>query len=238
MELLLALGAFDLAGSAEQVIEQFTYLGPFLILLLCGVGLPLPEEVTLIGSGLLVYRGEADFLAITTVCSAAILLGDSIPYALGRYRGKDVLRFRWVRRLSDPRRLARMERRFEAHGNWAIFVCRFLPGIRIPGYLVAGTMGMPYWRFLALDGLGVVISVPTSIWVGKLFGGQVDRLQEQMDNLHLVLAFLVVALLITILVIGRRNRAPRGRRATAPAMPDDPRPVPPTRAVDDPSSPE
>jgi len=238
MDLLLATGLLDLTGSAEQVIEQFTYLGPFLILLLCGLGLPIPEEVTLIGSGLLVYRGEANFVAITAVCSAAILLGDSIPYWLGRHYGKDVLRFRWVRRLVDPRRLIRLERRFEAHGNWATFICRFLPGIRIPGYFVSGTMGMSYWRFLALDGLGVAISVPASIWVGKLFGGQVDRLQEQMDHLHLVLAFLVVALLITVLVMGRRNRAPRGRRARAPEMPEEPRPDPPTRAVDDPGAPE
>ena len=234
----MALGLVDLTGSAEQVIQQFTYLGPFLILLLCGLGLPIPEEVTLIGSGILVYRSEADYLAITAVCSAAILLGDSIPYWLGHHYGKGVLRYRWVRRLVDPRRMIRLERRFEAHGNWATFVCRFLPGIRIPGYFVAGTMGMSYLRFLALDGLGVLLSVPISIWIGKLFGGQVDRLQEQMDNLHLILAFLVVALLITLLVVGRRNRQPRGRRARAPEMPEEPRPAPATRAVDDPGAPE
>ena len=42
-------------------------------------------------------------------------------------------------------------RRFEAHGNWATFFCRFVAGIRIPGYFVAGTMGMTYRRFLLLE---------------------------------------------------------------------------------------
>jgi len=232
------LGLIDLAGSAQEVIQQFTYLGPFLILLLCGLGLPLPEEVTLIGSGLLVYRGEADFVLISLTCSAAILLGDSVPYWLGHHYGKSVLRIRWVRRLVHPERLARLEKRFLEHGNWATFICRFLPGIRIPGYFVAGTMGMPYWRFLGLDALGVAISVPISIHLGRLFGGQIDRLKEQMEHLHLVLGFLVAALAITLVMAHRRNKQADGRVAQVPEMPDEPRPAPPSRAVDDPGAPD
>lgn len=199
-----------------QLFGDFSYAGPFLILLLCGLGLPLPEEVTLIGSGLLLYRGEVDFVPIVLVCSTAILLGDSIPYWLGRRYGMSALRIRWVARIVHPERFARLERRFEEHGNWAVFLCRFFAGVRIPGYFVAGAMGMRYPRFIAIDALGVILSVPLSILAGQLFGGQVDRLQETIGDLHLILAFLALSLTLVLLLRSRRRRAQRNGASGTP----------------------
>jgi membrane protein DedA with SNARE-associated domain len=229
----------DIASSAQEVFQQFTYLGPFIVLLLCGMGLPLPEEVTLIGSGILVYQGKADFVLISATCSAAILLGDLIPYYLGHHFGKSVLKIPFVARILHPERFARLEKRFLDHGMWATFVCRFLPGVRIPGYFVSGTMGMRSWRFLLIDGLGILISVPISIHIGFLFGDQMDRLKATMKDLHLVLGFLVVALVIILVVKTRKNRLAARALANAAAVgPPAPRKDPMTRPVDDPGQPE
>lgn len=198
-------------GFVDAYFSRFHYTAPFVVLLLCGVGLPLPEEVTLIGSGLLLHRGEVEFVPIVVICSTAILLGDSIPFWLGRRYGMNALRWRPVRRLLHPERLRTLERRFREHGNWATFVCRFLPGIRIPGYFLAGSLGMRYPRFLILDGLGVAISVPVSIYLGKLFGGEIDELRSKSQDLHLILAFLVVTVLLTAIVRARARRGARGR---------------------------
>lgn len=202
----LATGlALAVAGLFDGFFTRFNYLAPFTVLILCGLGAPFPEEVALLGSGLLLYKGEVDFLPITLVCSTAILLGDSLPFWLGRKYGMAALKRRWVRRILHPERIAILERRFVEHGNWVTFTCRFLPGVRIPGYFFAGTMRMTYPRFLLLDGLGVLISVPTSIWIGKLFGQSVERLQERFDQLHLALAFTVVTIIL-VLFLRSRNR--------------------------------
>jgi len=191
------------AGWTDVLFERFNYVGPFLVLLLCGLGLPLPEEVTLIGSGVLLYHGQVAFAPITVVCAIAILLGDSIPYWLGRRYGPEALNVRWVRRVLHPERFALIEQRFAEHGNWVVFTCRFLPGIRLPGYFTAGTLGMRYWRFMLLDALGVLISVPTSIWLAKLGASHV---QERMKGLHLLLAFILVSVLLMVLVRARVRR--------------------------------
>ena len=195
----------DLSTTIGEIFGEYSYLAPFLVLLLCGVGLPIPEEVTLIGSGILLYRGKVEFVPIVLVCAAAILIGDSVPYWLGRRYGMNTLRVKWVSRLLHPERLARLRAKFEEHGNWATFVCRFVAGMRLPGYFVAGTMGMSYVRFLALDALGVLVSVPISIYLGKVFGGSVDTLKEKVQDMHLILAFL--ALSLTLIMIMRRRRA-------------------------------
>jgi membrane protein DedA with SNARE-associated domain len=190
------------------------------VLLLCGVGLPLPEEVTLIGSGILLYQDRVAFVPITLVCSLAILLGDSIPFSLGRRYGLRALRVPWVARILHPERFASLERRFAQHGNWAIFTCRFLPGMRIPGYFTAGTLRMPFLRFLALDVFGVLLSVPLSIYLGRLFGGQVERLQREVRNFHHILAFAILSIVLVIVVhtLVRRNQR-RGGGETPPAEP-------------------
>jgi membrane protein DedA with SNARE-associated domain len=203
---LLLLGVSEFL---DGLFGRFHYLAPFTFLMLCGIGLPLPEEVALIGSGILLHEGRVEFVWITLVCSSAILLGDSIPFVLGRAYGLAALRSRWASKVLHPERFATLERRFASHGNWAVFTCRFLPGLRIPGYFVAGTLRMNYARFLLLDGLGVLISVPTSIWLGKLFGASIEELRHKMHSLHIWLAFAVISLVITMYVRSRmRKREP------------------------------
>jgi membrane protein DedA with SNARE-associated domain len=206
-------------GWFDGIFGRFHYLAPFVVLFLCGVGLPLPEEVTLLGSGLLLHQGKVEFVPIVLVCSAAILLGDSIPYILGRRYGMNALRVRWVRRIIHPERFARLEQRFQRHGNWAVFACRFFAGVRIPGYFLAGTLRMGYGRFLLLDCLGVMLTVPISIWLGRIFADQIDRLNQSYRQLHLVLAFAVVAL---ILVLSVRARSRRSSQRAAEGLDDRP----------------
>lgn len=185
------------------------YTASFCVLLLCGLGLPLPEEVTLLGSGMLVAAGTLDFWASTLVCASAILLGDSIPFLLGRRYGEQATRIPWIARILHPERFDRLRQRFREHGNWATFSLRFLPGIRIPGYFVAGTLGMRFWRFLLLDLVGVTISVPTSIYLGRLFHESIEVLHARMQGLHLMLGFL--ALSLTLILMAMRQRRQRER---------------------------
>ena len=211
---------------ATSLFENSHYLGPFLVLLLCGIGLPLPEEVTLIGSGILVHQGKVEFLPIVAICSIAILLGDSIPFWIGRHYGMRAIRWPIVRKLLHPERFALLQKRFESHGNWVVFTFRFLPGIRIPGYFMAGTLKMRYPRFLALDMVGVLISVPVSIWLGKVFGSSLEELEGKMESLSLVLGFGVVSLIL--ILYGRHRLRKRelelGRLAAEKAL-ADPNPV-------------
>lgn len=206
----------DFQQDLGEVFGQFGYLAPFVLLLLCGIGFPLPEEVALIGAGILLHRGQVEFVRVTLVCAAAILLGDSLPYFLGRRYGMRALEIRWVARFLHPERFQRFRRRFEEHGNWTTFACRFVAGVRIPGYFVAGTMGMRYSRFLLLDSLGVLLTVPASIYLGKLFGGQVERLKETVHDLHLILAFLVLTLVLVLIVRAVRRRPVAPREPPAP----------------------
>jgi membrane protein DedA with SNARE-associated domain len=181
---------------------DYPHWAPFIVLLLCGIGLPMPEEVTLIGCGFLCHKEKVDFLWITLVCTAAIIGGDSIPYWLGRRYGLAALKLKWVARILHPERFAELERRFAENGNWAVFTLRFLPGLRLPGYFVAGTLRMSYTRFFLLDMAGVAISVPTSIWIAwKVFdqiGDDLAAAAAKVSSYNHTVLYSVLALVVSI----------------------------------------
>ncbi len=216
----LFLGGF-ISGWLNYLMEWFTrfhYVAPFVVLLSCGLGAPLPEEVTLIGCGYLVHLELVKFVPISIVCAMAILLGDSIPYWLGRHYGLAALKTRWVAKILHPERFAKLERRFEENKNWSIFTCRFLPGLRIPGYFVAGTLRMSFTRFVVLDTLGILLSVPTSIWVAKFVFRNIEgdegfnEASKSVSHLNRYLLYGVCLLVLAILLrswIKRRNKAPQ-----------------------------
>lgn len=217
------MGTGELVDFANKYFGHFHYFGPFVVLLACGMGLPIPEEVTLLACGYLVYQEIVSYWPITLVCSAAILLGDSVPFWLGRIYGMRALRISWVRPILHPERFAKIERRFRQHGNWATFAFRFFAGVRIPGYFVAGTLGMSYSRFLLLDALGVLISVPISIWFGKLLSAEIIN-EGFSKKFHLALALIVVVVVVGLIFRSRLRRKLASPDSIPPVEPGSKRP--------------
>lgn len=197
------------------------YLAPFVVLLLCGFGLPIPEEITMLGAGFLAHRGDVEFVPVMLVCFVATLLGDSIPYFVGRRFGRRALRSRMVRRAVHPERLRSIERRFARMGLWAVFVCRFLPGVRLPAWFTAGTLGIPYHRFIAVDALGAALMTPTFVALGHYSGGKITELEGRVEGLTQILGFVALALVlgfvIHLVVSHKPRRGLGGWRARAAA---------------------
>lgn len=162
--------------SVLELLERYKYFAMFGVLFACGLGLPMPEEVTLIASGLAVGMEQANFWWASVACVVGILAGDCIIFAMGRYFGRRFLSSRLMRFILSEKREARIHRLFARHGNKTVFFARFLAGIRIGVYAYAGQHGMSWFRFVILDLLGAMLSGPTSIWLGayavrKLFDG-------------------------------------------------------------------
>lgn len=186
-------------SALSAFFAELGYFGPFLVLVACGFGFPLPEEVTMLGAGFLVYEGEVEALPVVGVCWAATLIGDSVPYWVGRRFGRSALRIGPVARVLHPERMGSIERRFERNGSWAVFACRFVPGLRLPAWFTAGTLGMPYLRFIAIDGLGAMIMTPLFVLLGYTSGEKIAQLEQRVENLHQILGFVAMSLVAILL---------------------------------------
>lgn len=181
---------------------DYGYIAVFGILILCGFGLPIPEDITLVSGGVISGLDLANPHTMCIVGLAGVLIGDSTMFIAGRIFGYRIQRIRTFRRILSPRRFSQIQRKFKQYGLSLLFVARFLPGLRSPIFLVAGmSRRIPYHTFILMDGFAALISVPVWIYLGYFFADNLDLLMEYVKDVQkLIYLCLGVVLLIVLLV--------------------------------------
>jgi membrane protein DedA with SNARE-associated domain len=174
------------------------YVAVFGVLLACGLGLPLPEDISLILGGYLAYTGAASLPVMVVVGFTGILAGDTIIYVMGRRLGTRVgQRPGFFARIITPEKRARVEQLFELHGQKIVMVARFLPGVRAVTYFTAGSARLPYLRFILWDGIAALVSAPLFVYLGYHFGEKLDWLVERLKEGQVRVIAALIAIVAT-----------------------------------------
>ncbi|HSU90272.1 MAG TPA: DedA family protein [Sporolactobacillaceae bacterium] len=189
-----------MVGLISAYIEHFTYLGLFVVLLLCGLGMPIPEDVALLAGGYMVHRGITRYPISLAVSLIGVVAGDNSLFFLGRRFGTGWVRYFGIGRPGRQVQIERIQKFMQRHGHRAIFYARFLAGLRALIYLSAGSFGVRPAVFLVYDLLGAVISVPIVVTLGYLFGGQIEAVLEYIGGVE-KLVWLVVALSLGVIAM-------------------------------------
>lgn len=179
----------------------------FFGVMLENAGLPVPGETVLLFAGFLAYRGEVHLWDAALIGIVAASTGDTLGYCLGRFAGKSFVE-KYVRRFKFlSRHYDRAEAQFRRHGHWAVFVGRFITGLRVFAGPLAGMFRMPFLRFLFFDFTGAVLWGSTVVAVGFIFGGSWDDLVAFVGKFHqAVLIVLGAAALAGLIVYWARRR--------------------------------
>src|SRR4051794_7848938 len=131
------------------LIAQYGCLLVFFAVVLEGLGVPLPGKIILTAAGFLVHQGTLDLGQTIFFGVSGTILGNQIGYWVGRQGGRRFV-LCWGRYVKVPsERLGRVEGFFARHGGKAVFLARFVPGLRTFGALVAGISRM-HWRTFLL----------------------------------------------------------------------------------------
>lgn len=175
----------------EFLIEFFSsygYWAVFLVLLACGFGLPIPEDITLVSGGVISGLGYTNVHWMLVVSMIGVLVGDSTMYWLGRIYGEKILQFPLIRNIVTPSRLASVEEKFEKYGNRLLFTARFLPGLRAAIYLVSGiTRRVSFPQFVLVDFFAAIISVPIWVYLGDFGAQNLDWLHKQIQKGQMII---------------------------------------------------
>ena len=190
--------------------EPFIYAGLFMILFLCGLGLPIPEELTLLTGGFFVYLGIVRFYPTLVISFVGILGGDLAIYSIGKKWGQEILNHHKLRWIITGRRLEKVRQFFCDHGSKTVLIARFLSGFRVAAFFAAGTMGVKLGKFLTLDFLGALVLVPLLILLGWYFGESIGWLSEFIHRIDVLLTVLVILLCVAALgyFLWKRKKAP------------------------------
>ena len=182
-----------------SLIGQYGYLVVFFGVMLESSGVPLPGETILIASGVLVEQGYLDLDNVIVFGILGAVIGDQLGYWVGRKGGRPFV-VRWGRyALITPKRLSRAEWFFKRHGGKAVFLARFVAGLRVFGALVAGISGMHWRTFLFYNTLGGACWATTAVLAGYFLGGSLDLLERWAGRASGLL-FILLALALALYV--------------------------------------
>ncbi len=191
----------------------------FGILVACGLGLPLPEDIPLVAAGYLVWDGTLTWFGSFVVTMAGVILGDTVLFWIGRKFGMRLLDPRRKKPFFPPDRVRRVKAYFRKYGDKIVFFARFVAGFRAVAFFMAGAMKMPYRRFVLFDGLAALLSVP--IWIvigygmGHYFGDHISSILEKLKSFKTGFSVLIGLVILYFAIQGLRKYLAAKKAAAA-----------------------
>ena len=198
---------FEILLNSEKLI-QYGGLALLLIVIFAETGLIFgfifPGDALLFTAGLLCGSDLAVniWILIITVAVAAIA-GNFTGYFTGRIFGKKLLLkedtfFFKQRHFNDSRYY------YEKYGGIALIAGRFLPVIRTFVPILAGTIGINFWKFNLFNIIGAVLWTGTLIPLGYFIG---KKIPASIDNIeYFVLGITMITMTIMIRGIIRHRK--------------------------------
>lgn len=215
-----------LLNHLSSLSPESVYLTLGALLVLCGLGLPLPEDISLISAGYMAHKGVVNVHTVLVVCFVAVLGGDVLAFLLGRLFGRRILAMRVAHRLFSPRKQRRVRAYFRKFGSKVIFLGRFLPGLRFSIFFSAGSLHVKAPLFIVYDGLAALLSVPLLVYAAYFCGNRIDHVVAwaHRSEYGILGAAAIVATVVAVRV-ARHKRKLRSCMAEA-ATAVRPRPLP------------
>lgn len=208
----------------ETILDSYSgdsaLWGPFSLLLACGMGFPVPEDIVLLAAGFLGAENGLPLFRVIAIMYVGILLGDGIVYSLGRFFGRGIIKTKIGRYLIKEASLVRAEDAFKKYGRGVIFVGRFLPGLRAPIFFSAGALRYQFLRFFIMDALAALVSAPLFVWVGhwaaETYAEDLSALQSTLGRTKIFMGALILVLAMGIIFYWRKKHQKAKKLLSSP----------------------
>jgi membrane protein DedA with SNARE-associated domain len=193
-----------LLASILSVAKDVGYPVLFALIAIETMGIPVPGETALFTAGILAAGGHLSIEVVIAIAAAAAILGDNVGFMIGRKLGRRVL-------LADGplqhhrRRVVEVgEPFFERHGPKAVFLGRWVAGLRITSAWLAGVNRMAWPTFLFWNALGGIAWAISIALLAYFLGRGAERI---VHTLGLGAAIAVVAAVLIAWIVVHRRRA-------------------------------
>lgn len=187
-----------------DIINQFGYLGVFILIMVENVFPPIPSEIILTFSGFATTISDMKIWGIIISATLGSVLGAIILYMVGRVLNTERLEHLFESKLGRALHLKKddikkAETCFVKYDNKAIFFCRFVPIVRSLISIPAGMSKMNLRLFIFLTSIGTFLWNLVLIYLGRLAGETWDKVASYIDLYSMVV---VVILSVVILIFG------------------------------------
>jgi membrane-associated protein len=182
----------------------FASLGESIIFL----GIFLPGEVVVVAAGYFSAIGKLNLFKVLLLASTAGIIGNNISYLIGWIGGQALVEKLASKTSFASASLKKAKNYFDRHGHWAVFVGRYIAGLKAFITALAGAAKMNYFVFLIFSSLGMISWTLIAALAGYFFGQNLPLILKILRGFSWILALLAFIVLILI-YLARRSRIRR-----------------------------
>jgi membrane protein DedA with SNARE-associated domain len=208
----------NFAEHFRHFVVDYGYLAVFLGIFFEDFGLPTPGETMLIAGAVLASHGSLNIYWLLLIAWAGAVTGDSIGFLIGAKGGNKLLTRYGSRIGITEQRLQKVETFFQRYGDIVVVFARFFVILRQFNGIVAGTLEMPWPRFLVYNAIGAALWVGfwggATYWLGRRF---FEYLRSFGWSGRIVLALIALGVVAFVAKLWWHWRAHRGETAPVAA---------------------
>jgi membrane protein DedA with SNARE-associated domain len=129
---------------------------------------------------------------------AGSVLGDNVGYIIGRTLGRATISYYGAKIGLTDERMSDIERIFARYGSATVLFARFFSILRQLNGIVAGTLGMSWWRFLLFNAIGAALWVAIWVFAGTYFTEHTAFITGLAHNTQAVATIVVIVCIILV----------------------------------------
>ena len=195
-----------------EIMNNFGYLGVFLLIAIENVFPPIPSEVILLFGGFMTTFSDMNIVGVIIASTLGSILGAIVLYYIGKILNKERLKKIIT---SKPGKILRLKPEdidkadnwFDTKGNKTVFFCRFVPIIRSLISIPAGMSEMPMKKFLIYTTAGSLIWNAALTIAGSIVGENWTSIVDIMDQYsHIILVLLISIFIVAVAVFYKKRK--------------------------------
>ena len=193
------------------MMDQFGYLGVFLLIAIENIFPPIPSEVILLFGGFMTTYTTLNIIGMIISSTLGSLIGAIVLYYIGKIFNKERLKKIISGKIGKILRLKnsdidKADHWFDTKGNKTVFFCRFIPIVRSLISIPAGMSEMPMVKFLLYTTFGSLIWNTVLIVIGSIVGNNWESILNIFDTYsHIILVLLVIIFIVGVYIFYRKK---------------------------------
>lgn len=185
-----------------SIMEQFGYLGVFLLIAIENIFPPIPSEAVLLFGGFMTTQAQLNIVIMIITATLGSLVGGIVLYFVGKIFNKERLKKMISGKIGKLLRLKvedidKADKWFDEKGNKTVFFCRFIPIVRSLISIPAGMSEMPFGKFLLYTTAGSAIWNTVLLTIGNQLGenwANMLTVFEQYSHITLIVLAIIFVL--------------------------------------------
>ncbi len=184
----------------SQILNSFPQAGLLLLLVLGALGLPFPEDMTLLLCGFLIGNDVIKPLPVLLTVYGVMLAIDCSFFFLGRKYGPGIVSRRTFRKILSTGRLSQLESKFKKWGILFIVLGRHIVVLRTQLILATGVFRMQPVKFLIADAVTIPVTMLIMIGLGYVGGSSLQIVKKDITRIeHITLLVVLLPVAVSIL---------------------------------------